>query len=82
MVQLYEERSSSDSHDTHPELCCACVGMIGIGSELWRGCRCPPPRDIEKAYEHFIMTGKGSFDCFEMISSFKKKLLGGYIYVG
>lgn len=81
MVQLYEECSSSDSGDAHPGLCCARLGMINLGPALWSGWRYSP-RDDQRAYEYFVKAGERGFDCSEMLSSFKRKMFGGYVYAG
>lgn len=81
MVQQYEECASSDNDDARPGLCYARLGMISLGPALWDGW-CHSPRDDAKAYEYFVRAVKKGFDCSEMLSSFKRKLLGGYVYVG
>lgn len=81
MVQLYTECASSDGDDAHPGLCCARLGMISLGPALWSGWHYSP-RDDDKAYEYFVKASKRGFDCSEMLSSFKKKMFGGHVYVG
>lgn len=81
MVQLFTECASSDSDDAHPGLCYARLGMISLGPALWSGWHYSP-RDDQKAYECFVKAGKRGFDCSDMLSSFKKKMFGGYVYVG
>lgn len=81
LMSLLRECASSEEGDAHPDICLSYLGILSLGPVTrphWRY----GARDDEAAYGYFIRAEQKGFDCSKMLSSFKKKLFGGHVFVG